>query len=190
MKKERNFWLDMVFIIVSIAVAVFFGLLFSGCNTVKLDSKRVAKIAHRNPQIIAKQCFKDYPCIKVQSDTIRDSIDNVVFIECDTMIIHDSLVEVVPVLKKVTVPSVTKTVTITVKDSAENFLFRRAIDSLSRKLIEAEIKEKAYLATIDNQQGKISQKNKENWAWRIGIALLVGLFIWRKAKGSTQSLIR
>lgn len=162
----------------------------SSCNTVKLDSKRIAKIAHRNPQIIAKQCFKDYPCTTSKTDTIRDSIDNVIFIECDSVFIHDSLVEFVPVLKKVTVPSVTKTVTITVKDSAENFLFRRTIDSLSRKLIEAEIKEKAYLATIDNQQGKISQKNKENWAWRIGIALLVGLFIWRKAKGSTQSLIR
>ena len=138
MKKERNFWLDMVFIIVSIAVAVFFGLLFSGCNTSKLDSKRVAKIANRNPQIIAKQCFKDYPCIKVKLDTIRDSVDNVVFIECDSLVIVrlDSLVEYVPikVLKKVMVPCVSRTITEYVKDSAEYFLFHETINNLDIEL--------------------------------------------------------
>ena len=182
MKKERNFWLDMVFIIVSIAVAVFFGLLFSGCNTVKLDSKRVAKIAHRNPQIIAKQCFKDYPCIKVKSDTIRDSIDNVIFIECDTMIIHDSLVEVVPVLKKVIVKGERITVTEYVKDSAEYFLFHEAINNLDIELNAANTRLQKQSDTIDSQRKIIANKGKENWIWRIIALALIGFNIFRFAK--------
>lgn len=182
MKKERNFWLDMVFIIVSIAVAVFFGCLFSGCNTVKLDSKRIAKIAHRNPQIIAKQCFKDYPCIKVQSDTIRDSIDNVVFIECDTMIIHDSLVEVVPVLKKVIVKGERITVTEYVKDSAEYFLFHETINNLDIELNAANTRLQKQSDTIDSQRKIIAHKGKENWIWRIIALALIGFNIFRFAK--------
>lgn len=159
----------------------------SSCNTSKFDSKRIAKIAQRNPQIIAKNCKKEYPCITVKSDTIRDSIDNIIFVECDSIIRTDSLIEYVPVkvIKKVNVPSETIIVTKTIKDSAEIYLFKDSISDLNKQLKDAQIRINKQSDTIDSQRKIIAHKGKENWIWRILLAILVGGYIWRKAKGST-----
>ena len=151
---------------------LFVCVLIAGCNTSKLDSKRLAKIEQRHPEKIAAICVKDYPCTTTKLDTIYDYKDSVVFVDCDSVVKHDSLIEYVSVKVPVHLPIQIKTITTYKEDSAKIFLLQKEINDLHQALIKADLRHDNDVAIISIQRTKL-------WRWRVlAIALLIVLGIY------------
>jgi len=147
-------------------------LILVSCNTSKLYSKRLAKIEQRHPEKIAAICVKNYPCTTTKSDTIFDYKDSVVFVDCDSVVKHDSLIEYVPVKVPVHLPIQIKTITAYKEDSAKIFLLQKEIKDLHQALIKTDLRH-------DNDGAIISSQRKKLWRWRVlAIVILIVLGIY------------
>lgn len=162
----------------------------TSCNVTKHDAKKLSKIAERSPEVVAAKCVEKFPCVTMASDTIRDSVDNIIFVQCpddyvkDTVQVVNEKIVYKPVLigknnvVAVRVPQETITIVKSVKDSAELFLLHAELNKAKLALNKAN-------EVIVSQGKEIAHKSKENWLWRILAMLLIGwqvFKIYRKLK--------
>ncbi len=164
----------VLLLIASFVLSVFVSYIFSSCNPVKKAEKHINKAYKEDKATVARKMEVWFPCIPLATDTLYDSVDNIVFVECDSVFTHDSLIEYIPVKKYINVPCVTKTIIKTVEDSSKTFLAYKTRDSIAAVLNNTQDSLKTARATISTQKAIIKHKGKENWIWRIIALVLIG----------------
>ena len=160
-------------------------LLFTGCYSAKKAAEQVKKANDNYPEVVAKTARDLYPCTDLlKPDTVLAIKDSLIYIECpelvkndyisttDTIIVRDSIYRIVKVPVKVQVQ--TKYITSYYEDSAKLKLFTIQVTGLQQDTT-------ALKSNITKLQGKVSNKNKELWIWRI-LAVLIIAGLWAKRK--------
>lgn len=131
--------------------------LLIACNTQKLAIKRIDKISHKYPEVIAEKCKTSFN----PSDSIHESIsflpgettyvDNFIEVDCDSFIKYITHTKI---LKAKCPPSITIRDTILKDkfakeiDKASIFLLEKSKDSLSQIIIEQKTKIKTKNKTL------------------------------------------
>jgi hypothetical protein len=160
-------------------------LLFTGCYSAKKAAEQVKKANDNYPEVVAKTARDLYPCTDLlKPDTVLAIKDSLIYIECpelvkndyisttDTIIVRDSIYRIVKVPVKVQVQ--TKYITSYYEDSAKLKLLTIQVNGLQQDTT-------ALKSNIIKLQGKVSNKNKELWIWRI-LAVLIIAGLWAKRK--------
>lgn len=162
---------------------------FSRCYNSKKATEQVNKADSKFPEIVAKLARDKYPCSDLlKPDTLTTIKDSLIFVdvECpdtlttETVLRTDTLNNVITKTIRVPVnmPIQIRTITKWYEDSA-----KLKLASIEQNKL---IKENERLTTENKiQSKKITNKNKENWFWRIVAAVFIFLFIWRKWKQLT-----
>lgn len=154
-------------------------LIFCGCDTVKMDSKKAAKIHYRNPKVLAKFCSETYkPTDSVQ--VVKEYLqgEDVVFIDTVFEEVHSS--DTAYIIKYIT-----KTINKT--DTIRDTKYVQVVNNAGLALCQKEKEEQA-----DELARTETRLSIATWAAGIMGSILLFLLIWtilkRKAKTATDFL--
>lgn len=149
----------------AILLVIYAVLLSSSCNTPKRASISIAKWQARHPSIVAEACGVYYPTVskvEVQERIIKgksDTINNVVKVDCDTVIMRgNSRVVSVPC------PPSTQTTDTFIDHQYHTVVNRAELQALQGKLINA---------ISDKEKFQNQAKTRGKWMWGLAAAWVV-----------------
>lgn len=160
-------------------VAIALLLMLTGCKTTEEGAiRKVAKVAHRQPQVLSRYCADKYPVIPTIIDSTREYRDTTyipgetVFVDCDSAIDANNKAGNPAGNKKVACPP-----------CADTMKYHESINRYQKIIQENNAKTDTYakensILKEDNAVLKDKVKSKDNLLWWFGIIGGIAVLGW------------
>jgi len=178
-----------IFAVILLILLLWVIAALSSCYTQKQAEHQTNKALLNYPDVVAHIARDHFPCIVTHNDTTTVTDTLMEFIECPEQseytgrldIIKDTVHHTIKVPVKV--PAITRTITVTIEDSAK-------IRELSSQLLECSDEVVKDNDKIERLGAKIAAKNKELWIYR-GLWFLILLYgIYRGYRSITTVRVK